>query len=177
MNFKTLISIDPGRSNGGMVIFEREKNKLQVMKPEIEFISILNKFREIKSSYPGILAGIEKVNMWPSDKAVGKTENAEGKIFRTKKLEKHFNDHINVFQALQIPYIEISSKKWRKSLNLYVQGETDKEKKTRNKEFVKQVFPDIKVTLWNQDALCLIAFISKCLVCDIDYIFENLKNY
>ena len=161
---ETFVTVDPGLS-GAIVIYT--KDDIQIMDNRKTFSEIIEKFREIKVKYKNIIICIEKVGIWKSDL----TDNP-GKVFGTQKLTLNYNNYLNAFSALQLPFIKVSSKKWRGYLNLYVKGEDYKQRKMRNKKFAQDKFKSIKVTTQNQDALCLLYFIKKLHEYDRGYIEE-----
>ena len=165
---KTYIGIDPGYS-GAIAVFYN--NEIKTIQNPRTFPEILKIFREIKSTMPNILIGIEKVGMNPMDMKEG------GKAFGIQKMVINYNDFVNALDALQLPYIPIAAQKWQRGLKLYIKGEGKKERKDRYRYFAAENFPMLKVTRRNQDAICIMRYLYELVYYGNSDIMEKTRNY
>ena len=166
-NIQTYVTIDPGYS--GKIIIYSDRMIVQVKMPRT-FLEIISIFRKIKNKYPNTLVGIEAVQMMPSD------INSPGKAFNIQKMVINYKEFINSLDAVKLPYLKISPRKWQGYLNLTVKGEDKKQRKSRFKNYAYFRFPNLQVTNANQDALCILMFLFKIAKEDPVYIAENGVN-
>lgn len=148
----TIIGIDPGLSNGGIVV-HFEGGSWEAYKMPRTMAAQLVLFKELHRRTSGNLwAVIERVNEWHSD-----LENP-GKRFGISKLINHATTLKNVLEGTGIPYREVHSKTWQAKLGLQsLPGETQSERKSRYRDILRSKVP-VKVTLWNADAFMLVEF-------------------
>lgn len=165
---KTFVAIDPGYS-GTIAVFH--DNKIEIINNPRTFPEIIDIFRRIKTTMPNVYIGIEKVGMNPADL------NEPGKAFGIQKMVINFNDFLNAFDALQLPYIKIPPKKWQYGLKLYVKGEDKKQRKDRYKKYAIDNFQMIKVTRKNQDTLCILRYLYQLVHYGNPDIAKHTVNY
>jgi hypothetical protein len=142
-----LIAIDPGWSGA---IAVRLPNGLvdAYYSPDTiaEIASLIRHLRECTE--PPYTAIIEKVHSMPGNGVVS-----------TWKFAQNTAAWKAALAYAQIPFTEIPPKKWMKQLPCGV----SKDKKTRKnqiKAYAQQMFPQIKVTLKNADALAMLTTMS-----------------
>lgn len=141
-----IIAIDPGK-NGAIAV--RTGNDVTVAKmPETpkDIYDYLNEWVTLsnRDDVP-VVAYLEQVSAMPNNGAKSMFTFGNG-----------FGHLQMALIALGIRTIEIRPQKWEKALSLTDGGKVDKaEHKRRLKEKAQRLFPDIKVTAVNQDALLI----------------------
>jgi hypothetical protein len=87
-----------------------------------------------------------------------------GKIFNIVKLRDHFTQMLTILEINRVKFMLVKPKTWQSDLRLLSQKkESQTEKKNRHKELASRIFPDLKITHANADAL-LIAYYGKKIV-------------
>lgn len=103
---------------------------------------------------PGTVVFIEQVNMFTSDADEG------GKAFRIKELLKNYNEITALLVYIDLAYVPVYPISWQSTLGLnkVTKGMDDTPRKRVYKQYAQNCFPELKVTNWSADALCLIQF-------------------
>ena len=166
MDAKTIIGIDPG-AGGGIALYNYKAGTTVVKMPKN--VSDLSDYLSyIKDTYDKPVCFLEKVSNWVSD-----TEEA-GKRFGIAKMMANYEQLKTVLTLSKIPYVQVAPQSWQGGLNLRKKGESKQQRKARYKAAAGQYYPEIKPTLWNADALCIMHFGRKKFNTDIDWILERL---
>ncbi len=95
------------------------------------------------------LCVIEKVHSFPG----------QG-VASTFKFGKNYGQWLGILASLDIPYMEVSPQKWMKHYGAMPREK--KERKNHLKHLAQSLWPQVKVTLYNADAI-LLANYSKML--------------
>ena len=146
-----IISIDPGASGGLALIIEKPTYKLsrasKCPKTTEEMFAIYNNFYNtsnfVNKFKPQVV--IEKVWAFPTD--------ARSNAFN---FGMNYGKWLGIISSSGIEPILVIPKKWQE-----IYQPLSKEKKIRKKELkaiAQDMFPDIKVTLYNSDALLIAAW-------------------
>lgn len=169
-NITSVIAIDCG-ANGGIAAYKDGQTYAVKMPKTIEdFRQYLEYWQSI--STPVIF--IERLSVRPDDvSAEGEGVNM-GKLFRIQKMIANFEQIKAAIAFAGIPYILVHPVKWQNGLNLRIKGEGRKEKKNRFKEVAQRLYPNIKTTLWNADALLILQFARKVLANDMEWVKHQL---
>lgn len=171
-----VIGIDPG-ANGGLAVYipNRHTKVLKMPKDNAELADFLKYYAE---NYNPIVF-LEKLSVRPDDVAVGADGKANmGKIFRIQKLIANYEHLKALIETAGIPYVMVHPRKWMSYLKLVLKGvkEEKAERKRRYQAFAAKQYGDVKVTLWNADALLLMHFGRAVLVNDISWVRANLPS-
>jgi len=170
---KKIIGIDPGASNGGIAIWENGKPVRVARVPKNEEMNRLKTFLiEERKNKSDTVVFIEKVQMFGSDSS---EENA-GKQYRIKVMLANYERLIALMMFIGIPYVEVYPQSWQSTLKLRFKGISKTQKKNKFKEYAQNCFPEIKVTLWSSDALCLIQFALRKYSDAPKWIDERIKG-
>lgn len=152
------IGIDPGMREAGVGILNGEggfvtSKRLSNWTPH-EFkdliISIVDSNYDSDASDTYVIAAIEKVGAMPK----------QG-ISSTGKFMKATGIMIGILVGLEVPFVEVAPKKWRKiSPTLATQkGESSTDKKKKSLEYIQNRYPEAKLTKQIEhnvaDALCM----------------------
>lgn len=162
MKVNAIIAIDPGHSNGGIVIKTDTINTYKMPKDMKDLRDILQPY---KDNYNPI-AFVEKLSIRTDDidMGAGDKKAAMSKLFRIQTMMANFEHLKAILETMDIPFILVHPMKWQSGLNLRIKGEDKAERKRRYKEIAQAHNPLIKVTLWNSDALLIKEFGEYALV-------------
>lgn len=153
-----LISIDPG-SGGGLAWIFKDKIYAATMPQTPKDIYIKLKSLVIMADgYESVTAYIEKVGTYmPGNAATAAVAFA-----------RHCGHLDMALLALNIPYHEITAKKWQQAFVgrvQYPKSMTSSQKKAKRKNLIKtkaqQLYPHLKITLKTADALGILTYALK----------------
>lgn len=171
-----VIGIDPG-ANGGIAIFIPGAKVKTVKNPKD--VTDLSEFLQYyKDNYNSIVF-LEKLSVRPDDVAVGPNDKANmGKLYRIQKMIANYEHLKSIIEVIGIPFALVHPRKWMFYLGLipYRVKEEKAERKRRYAETAQKWYPDIKVTLWNADAILIMHFARKILVNDINWVRQNVPQ-
>lgn len=180
IKISTIVAIDPGVSNGGIAIYT--KGKINVIKNPKTSEEIKDLIIHIQETYQNVVFIIEKVSAFTGD-------DAPGKKFMINKMLKNYEQLITTIKFLDFPLIECHPLTWQRGLNLRMKlkkktkdlttqqkDELKKIRKERYKTFAQKSHPEIKVTLWSSDAICICEFLLLKYQTNPEWIDENLQN-
>ena len=163
-----IIGIDPGKS-GGLAIW-RPNYKTEVLKMPSNILDLRQYFEYI-ASICNPLIFLEKVQLRPDD-----IKDNPGKAFRIQRMLADFETLKTVISVCDIPFVLVNPMKWQNTLKVRVKGEERKDRKKRFQRAAIDCYPDVKVTLWNCDALLLLHFGRFVLQNDFKWVLQNLPN-
>lgn len=171
LNFKTFIAIDPGRTAGGIVLDKNNKVSVYKIPDSLDRLDLF--FKENIDNPETTLCMIERVSLWSGDK------ETPGKDFRIQKMLGHYEQLKTVLKLNKITVIELAPQSWQKSLHLNIKGlkEESGVRKRRYQVAAQDWYKNIKVTLWNSDALLIHRFILTKMQLDRDWIWERIPLY
>lgn len=148
-NRPMLIAIDPGMS--GAIVYETfDSDKVATIKMPSTIRDLADELQHFKS-YPDIFVWVERVGTYMP----GNSGPAAVKFAR------HCGHIEMALTTLHIPFDYITPSKWMKAVLMTVPKEK-KDRKNAIKEKMQRLYPAIKVTLWNADAMGILHWaISK----------------
>lgn len=138
------IAIDPGAS-GGIVAAGDDGRPVALKMPDTPK-DIYDLLYGLAIHHSAVRAIVEKVGMHRQ----GNNASASCKFAR------HCGHIEMALIALGIPFEEPTPQKWMKSLGVMPKDKT--ERKNRIKDLMQRKYPNIKVTLWNADALGILTY-------------------
>lgn len=181
-NIKTVVAIDPGVAQGGIAIFTGGKMIVRKNGRTLDEISDL--LTQIKENFTEVAFVIEKVQAFSFG-----GDSAPGKSFNINKMLKNYEQLITVIKMLGFPLIEVHPRTWQNYLELNKKYDiplkrlSDKEKEARKRErknkykqFAQEKYPEIRVTLWNSDALCIAHFLLLKITQQPDWVEKNIQQ-
>jgi hypothetical protein len=74
----------------------------------------------------------------------------------------------------ELPFIEVHPRSWQGYLNLVVKGEPKPERKQRYKRAAAEYYPNMNITNYNGDALCILQYGCRKIERDFDSVLEKL---
>jgi len=142
-----IISIDPGASGGLALVTDEFSRASKCPKTTEEMFTIYNDFYNESNFVTGFKPQvvIEKVWAFPTD--------ARSNAFN---FGMNYGKWLGIISSSEVEPILVIPRKWQE-----VYQPLSKEKKIRKKELktiAQDMFPDIKVTLYNSDALLIAAW-------------------
>lgn len=166
MEAKTILGIDPGAS-GGIALYNYKAGITAVKMPKN--ISDLSEYLTyVKETYEKPLCFIEKVSSFRQD------TDEPGKRFGIEKMLANYEQLKTCLTIAKIPFVQVYPQSWQHGLNLRKKGESKSDRKNRYKAAAAQYYPEVKTTLWNSDALCIVQFGRMKINTDIDWVLERL---
>lgn len=166
-----MIGIDPG-AQGGIAIY-RVGDPVKAVKMPKD-ISELGEFLKYYAENTKPIVFLEKLSVRPDDV----TDGNMGKLYRIQKLMANFEHLKAIIELSGIPYVLTHPMVWQTKLNLRIKGvkEEKSERKHRYQVKAQQLYPEIKTTLWNADALLLMHFGRWALINYVSWIKEQLPK-
>lgn len=171
-----VIGIDPG-ANGGIAIYliDRPTKTVKMPKDNRDLADMLKYYKE---TYNPIVF-LEKLSVRPDDVTLGPDGKPNmGKIFRIQQMMANF-EHLKVLiETVGIPFVLVHPMTWQTKLKLRVRGQREEkaDRKRRYQAFAAEQYKEVKVTLWNADALLLMHFGRYALVNEQNWVRENLPS-
>lgn len=170
-----VIGVDPG-SNGGLAVFVPGQNAKVVKMPK-DVTELRDFFVYYADNYKPVVF-LEKLSVRPDDVAVQDNRAAMGKLYRIQRLMANYEHLKAVIEMSGVPYVMVHPMTWQTKLNLRTRG-VHEEKAERKKKYQREaakLYPEIKVTLWNADALLIMHFGRWALVNDAKWVKANLPE-
>lgn len=180
-DFDCIIGVDPGAMGGIAIhLVDPEFGYVNTMKMPKDMAGLHDFFAYYGKTYKTIVF-VEKLNVRRDDVFVRGDRAAMGKLYRIQKLMANYEYLKALIETAGIPYVLVHPGKWTAYLGLRLvqkngPKETKQERKNRYKEFAQRNYPDIKVTLWNADALNILHFGRKLLVDDPNWVKSNIPK-
>ena len=170
-----VIGIDPG-ANGGIAIFIPGQHT-KVAKMPKDITELRDFFAYYVENYKPIVF-LEKLSVRPDDVVVQGDKAAMGKMYRIQKLMANFEHLKALAETTGIPYVMVHPASWQTKLKLRVRGvhEEKADRKKRYQEHAAKLYPGVKVTLWNADALLIMHFGRWALVNEPKWVKEQLPE-
>lgn len=180
LNITAVIAVDPGQSNGGIAVYipsNPAATRVKVVKMPKDIADLKEFFAYYAENYKPLVF-IEKLSVRPDDVRVQDEKAAMGKLYRIQKMMANFEHLKAIIEAAGIPYIMTHPLSWQTKLKLRLKGvqEEKSARKRRYEEAAQSLYPAIKVTLWNADALLLLRFGRIMLANDMNWILANLPQ-
>lgn len=150
MKIDCVIGIDVG-ANGGIATWF--PGRIEVIKMPKNLIDLRNYFDHIKTIAENPVVFIEHQQAWIQD-----VNENNGKIFNIQKLLDSYSELKTILKMLNIKYIPVRAQVWQSYLQFKLKGKEKKERKEIYKAAANKWYPQINVTMWNSDALCILHF-------------------
>jgi len=147
---KTIIGIDPGAS-GGIAIYTDGKATAVKMPKGADATN--EYFGYLRETFENAIVFIERVSHF-----AGGADDAPGKKFAIAKMMENYTILKTLLKTNSLPFCEVHSSSWQGALLTRVKGESKQIRKKRYKDYAQQHYPEVKVTLSNSDALCIVSF-------------------
>ena len=174
LKINCIIAIDPG-ANGGIVIYRPGETPKAAKMPKN--IAEIKESIEYWKSISTPLVFIEKLSVRPDDIAVSENGEANmGKLFRIQKMIANFEQLKTTIALSGVPYVLVHPMKWQNTLKLRKPKEEKAVRKNRFKEIAQNLYPQVKVTLANADALLIMHFGRYMLQNDLKWVMEQLPR-
>lgn len=182
INVNCVIGIDPGAAGGLAVHIPcydgRITRETHVAKMPKDVRDLADFFAYYKENYKPIVF-LEKLSVRPDDVAVEGGKPNMGKIYRVQKMMANFEHLKALIETAGIPYVQCHPMTWQSKLKLRTIGgvkEAKADRKRRYQQVAGQLYPEIKVTLWNADALLIMHFGIYALANEQKWVKEQLPE-
>jgi hypothetical protein len=164
----TVIGIDPGAS--GAIVTITETRQVFAIKMPNTYIGILNSIKNIKEGRENLIAYIERVGSFPSDKE-------DDRFMRMDALIKNQAAFIMALISEAVPFVVVSPVTWQKHHGL--QNKKNEKlsyqlKKNRNRDLAEKYYPGINK--YAADALLIAVFGLENSQSDL-FILDKAENY
>jgi len=175
-----VIGIDPGAA-GGIAVFVPGKYRalvstIKMPKDVAELRDFLLYYRD---NFKPIVF-LEKLSVRPDDVIVQGDRAAMGKLYRIQRMMANYEHLKAIIEAVGIPYVMVHPLSWQTKLKLRERNssirESKEERKHRYQRTAATLYPEVKATLWNSDAMLLMHFGRWALVNDPKWVKANLPE-
>lgn len=174
MEARYIIGIDAG-VNGGIAIWDCENEIARVVKMPRDVTDL----REMLEHYNGIdktVVFLEKLSVRPDDTVAEGGRVNMGKLFRIQKMISGYEQLKATIGISGVPYVLVHPMTWQSRLGIRIKGEEKKTRKHRYEQLAEQYYGNIKVTLWNCDALLIMRFGVQAMHTDQKWVKANLPE-
>lgn len=167
-SIEQIITIDPGK--GGAIAVWSPQNGTEVHKMPETVIDIYELLISYQTMNKRTLVVIEKVQSWKSDLSQG------GKNFGIEKMVENFVELRSAIIISGLPWLHVFPAQWQDGLHFRNKGKEKHERKNDYKQFAMRHFPDIRATLVNSDALCIMEFVRRTHRNDIAWLLQKIPK-
>lgn len=174
LKISAVIGVDPGK-NGGLAVYV-PGDSVKTAKMPKDLTDLRDFFAYYVETYKPIVF-LEKLTVRPDDITPDASGKANmGKLFRIQKMMANYEHLKALIETAGIPYVMVHPAKWQSSLNLRIKGvkEEKAERKKRYQQKTQTLYPGVKVTLWNSDALLIMHFARWVLINESSWVKANL---
>lgn len=171
-----VIGVDPG-AGGGLSVFIPGTIVKTVKMPK-ELSDLRDFFSYYAENYKPIVF-LEKLSVRPDDIQADGGKTNMGKLYRVQKMMANYEHLKALIETSGVPYVLTHPMTWQTKLQLrgrngYVEAKADR--KRRYQEKAGSLYPGVKTTLWNSDAILLMHFGRWALVNDPKWVKSNLPE-
>lgn len=173
MKIDTVIGIDPG-ANGGIAVWSAGYNTKVIKMPKD-----VRDLRDVLAYYADNFKPIvflEKLSVRPDDVMVEGDKAAMGKLYRIQRMMANYEHLKALIETAGIPYVMVHPMTWQTKLSLRIKNEDKPERKRRYREIAAKTYTNIKVSLWNADALLILHFGRWALNNEPNWVKANLPE-
>lgn len=171
-----ILGVDPGVSNGGMVLWRPNGTPTAIRMPRD--MQDLRDYLEYVKTICQPIVFLEKLSVRTDDVAVGADGANMGKLFRIQKMIANYEQLKTTIELSGIPFVLVHPLKWQTGLKIRIKAsEEDKAtRKKRYKDIAQKLYPSLKQTLWSSDATLIMHFGRYILANDIGWVKQNLPK-
>lgn len=177
MKIDCIIGIDPG-ANGGIVCWRPNYNTTAIKMPKD--INEIRAYLEHLKTICSPVVFLEKLSVRPDDVMPGTDGVNMGKLYRIQKMMANYEQLKAIISVANIPYVMVHPMKWQNELKLRDKTsrkkEEKEERKRRYKDIAGKLYPEVKPTLWNADALLIMHFGRYILQNNPGWVRDNLPK-
>lgn len=170
-----VIGVDPGAA-GGIAVFIPGANAKALRMPK-DITDLCDFFAYYCDNYRPIVF-LEKLSVRPDDVTADGSRANLGKLYRIQRMMANYEHLKAIIEMAGIPYVMVHPLTWQTKLKLRERGahEEKADRKRRYQQEAGKLYPEIKVTLWNADALLIMHFGRWALVNEQKWVKANLPE-
>lgn len=175
MKADCIIGVDPGKAGG--IAIGLPDGTIRVAKMPVDMADLRDLLEYYTENYNAIVF-LEKLSLRPDDIRMEDGKPNLGKMYRMQKLIENYAQLKATIEVANVPYVLVHPLSWQSKLGLRIAGlkEEKTERKKRYAEYARQLYPYVKVTLWNADALLIMQFGRWVLENDTKWVRANLPQ-
>lgn len=173
MKIDTVIGIDPG-ANGSIAVWSAGYNTKVIKMPKD--VRDLRDFLAYYADNFKPIVFLEKLSVRPDDVMVEGDKAAMGKLYRIQRMMANYEHLKALIETAGMPYVMVHPMTWQTKLCLRIKNEDKPERKRRYREIAAKTYPNIKVSLWNADALLILHFGRWALNNEPNWVRANLPE-
>ena len=176
MENRIIIGVDPG-ANGGIAAWDKDTGLARVAKmPKdiTELQPLLEYYRDNVQGNPIVF--LEKLSIRPDDITVQGGAANMGKLYRIQKMIAGYEQLKATIEVMGIPFVMVHPMTWQSKLDIRIKGEEKPIRKKRYAKLAARWYPNIRVTLWNCDALLIMRFGVWAMSNDTNWVKSNLPQ-
>lgn len=166
-DYNCIIGIDPG-ANGGVSVYADGRVTAIKMPRNVALLS--DALAYYRQNFRAV-AFVEKL-------AIRHDDLQGGKVFRIRKMIANQEQLKAVLSLCGLDICEVHPLTWQSRLGLRKVGEEKAERKRRYKDVASGLYPQVKVTMWNCDALLIMRYgrtmIESIQRKDVRWLNENI---
>lgn len=168
-SIEQIITIDPGK--GGAIAVWNPQTGVYVHKMPETVLDIYDLLMDYKEINPRTLVVIEKVQSWKQD-----SDQKTGKQFNIEKMVENFVELRSAIVISGLPWLHVFPAQWQDGLYFRNKGKDKQQRKNDYKQFAMRHFPDIRATLVNSDALCILEFVKRTQRDNIAWLLQKIPK-
>jgi hypothetical protein len=149
---RQILTIDVG-VNGG-ICYQDKFGIIKCRKLKNEWVELSDQLSELIE-----LDDPEEIEFYVEHQNLRKPDIVSGRWFNIHKLCIQYEMIKNCISSLGGKPISITPQEWQSIF--FQKGTTYKDKKRKFKDLATKLFPELKVTLWNSDALLMLYYKNK----------------
>lgn len=147
MDYNCIIGIDPGE-NGGVSVWADGRVTVIKMPKNVALLS--DALTHYRQNFRAV-AFVEKL-------AIRHDDLQGGKVFRIRKMIANYESLKAIIALCNVDFCEVHPLTWQSRLGLRITGEEKTTRKRRYKTIASELYPQVKVTMWNCDALLIMRY-------------------
>lgn len=150
--YKKIITIDVGVQGG--VCYQDKFGIIKCRKLKTDWVGMADLMSDLIEMDP-----VEEISFYVEHQNLRKPDVISGRWFNIHKLCIQYEMIKNVIHCLGGIPTPINPQEWQSIF--FQRGQTYKDKKKKFKELASKLYPELKVTLWNCDALLMLYYKNK----------------
>lgn len=162
---KVIIGIDPG-AQGAIAIYNGRTDEITVHKMPKKITPLKEILQENLNDQ---FVFLERVSPWKGD------IHTPGKMFGINKMMENYTMLRMVIEEMDIPFVYTSPNTWQKTIRR--KGESKEARKRRFRDMAQKIYPTVRATLWNADALLIMNYGRIMASYNLNWIWSHCPDH